>query len=172
MKTLLLNIKELLQIRDTSVTKVSGAEMAILPKIDNAFLLIEDDVILDFGTMENCPNIVVDKTIDVTGKTILPTWCDSHTHIVYAGNREQEFVDRINGLTYEEIANRGGGILNSAKRLRETSEQELFESAWNRLEEIMRMVTGAVEIKSGYGLSVESELKMLRVIKQLKEKSH
>lgn len=169
MKTLLLNIKELLQIRDTSVTKVSGAEMAILPKIDNAFLLIEDDVILDFGTMENCPNIVVDKTIDVTGKTILPTWCDSHTHIVYAGNREQEFVDRINGLTYEEIANRGGGILNSAKKLNETSEEELYNQSKARLEEVMQQGTGAVEIKSGYGLTVEGELKMLRVIKKLSQ---
>lgn len=169
MKTLLLNIKELLQIRDTSVTKVSGAEMAILPKIDNAFLLIEDDVILDFGTMENCPNIVVDKTIDVTGKTILPTWCDSHTHIVYAGNREQEFVDRINGLTYEEIANRGGGILNSAKKLNETSEEELYNQSKARLEEVMQQGTGAVEIKSGYGLTVEGELKILRVIKKLSQ---
>jgi len=167
MKTLLINIKELLQIRETSVTKVSGAEMATLPKIDNAFLLIENDLIVDFGSMNDCPNISVDTTIDAAGKTVLPTWCDSHTHIVYAGNREQEFVDRINGLTYEEIANRGGGILNSAKKLNETSEEEIYNQSKVRLEEVMHQGTGAVEIKSGYGLTVEGELKMLRVIKKL-----
>jgi len=167
MKTLLINIKELLQIRESSVTKISGAEMAVLPKIDNAYLLLEDDLITDFGTMENCPKTAVDKTIDATGKTVLPTWCDSHTHIVYAGNREQEFVDRINGLTYEEIANRGGGILNSAKKLNETSEEEIYNQSKIRLEEVMSQGTGAVEIKSGYGLTVEGELKMLRVIKKL-----
>lgn len=167
MKTLLINIKELLQIRETSITKVSGIEMATLPKIDNAFLLIENDLIVDFGSMDDCPNISVDKTIDVTGKTVLPTWCDSHTHIVYAGNREQEFVDRINGLSYEEIANRGGGILNSAKKLNETSEEEIYNQSKVRLEEVMQQGTGAVEIKSGYGLTVEGELKMLRVIKRL-----
>jgi len=115
MKTLITNIQELLQIRDTATQKVSGAEMAILPSIKNAYLLIENDLIADFGSMENCPKINVDITIDAAGKVVLPTWCDSHTHIVYAGNRVQEFVDRINGLSYEEIANRGGGILNSAK---------------------------------------------------------
>ncbi|RXR19042.1 imidazolonepropionase [Flavobacterium amnicola] len=167
MKTLLINIKELLQVRELAISKVSGAEMAILPKIDNAYLLIEDDVIADFGTMVNCPNIPVDKTIDATGKTVLPAWCDSHTHIVYAGNREQEFVDRINGLTYEEIANRGGGILNSAKKLNETSEEEIYNQSKVRLEEVMQQGTGAVEVKSGYGLTVDGELKMLRVIKRL-----
>ncbi|MES2811013.1 MAG: imidazolonepropionase [Bacteroidota bacterium] len=167
MKTLVINIKELLQVRELAVTKVSGTEMAVLPKIDNAYLLLENDLIADFGTMENCPNITVDKTIDATGKTVLPTWCDSHTHIVYAGNREQEFVDRINGLTYEEIANRGGGILNSAKKLNETSEEEIYNQSKVRLEEVMQQGTGAVEIKSGYGLTVEGELKMLRVIKRL-----
>ena len=167
MKTLLINIKELLQIRETSVTKVSGAEMATLPKIDNAFVLIENGLIVDFGYMNDCPNISVDTTIDAAGKTVLPTWCDSHTHIVYAGNREQEFVDRINGLTYEEIANRGGGILNSAKKLNETSEEEIYNQSKVRLEEVMQQGTGAVEIKSGYGLTVEGELKMLRVIKKL-----
>ena len=121
MTTLIINIQELLQIRDTAVNKVSGAEMAVLPTLKNAYLLIENDVIADFGSMENCPKINANKTIDATGKVVLPTWCDSHTHIVYAGNREQEFVDRINGLTYEEIANRGGGILNSAAKLNETS---------------------------------------------------
>lgn len=169
MITLITNIKELLQIRDESVRKVSGTEMAILPSLKNAYLLIENDLIFDFGLMENCPNYKVDKTIDATGKIALPTWCDSHTHIVYAGNREQEFVDRINGLTYEEIANRGGGILNSATKLNKTSEDEIYNQSKQRLEEIMQLGTGAVEIKSGYGLTIEGELKMLRVIKKLSE---
>ncbi|HEX8270318.1 MAG TPA: imidazolonepropionase [Flavobacterium sp.] len=168
MRILIINIKELLQIRDASVTKVSGKEMAVLPSIKNAFLLINDDLIEDFGQMSKCP-ATADQIIDASGKIVLPTWCDSHTHIVYAGNREQEFVDRINGMTYEEIANRGGGILNSAKKLNETSEDEIYEQSKNRLEEVMKLGTGAVEIKSGYGLSLEGELKMLRVIKRLKE---
>ncbi|MEO8236364.1 MAG: imidazolonepropionase [Flavobacterium sp.] len=167
MKTLIINIKELLQVRENHIDKVSGTEMGILPKIDNAFLLIENNLIADFGSMSNCPNIEADQTIDATGKIVLPTWCDSHTHIVYAGNRIQEFVDRINGLSYEEIANRGGGILNSAKKLNETSEEEIYNQSKIRLEEIMQQGTGAVEIKSGYGLTVDGELKMLRVIKKL-----
>ncbi|WP_353084774.1 imidazolonepropionase [Flavobacterium sp.] len=169
MKTLITNIRELLQIRDASINKVSGVEMKQLPSIKNAYLIIEDDRIADFGTMKNCPEIKVDITIDATGKVVLPTWCDSHTHIVYAGNRVLEFVDRINGLSYEEIANRGGGILNSAKKLNETSEEELFEQSKVRLEQIMQQGTGAVEIKSGYGLTVAGEIKMLRVIKKLAE---
>ncbi|WP_269222698.1 imidazolonepropionase [Flavobacterium sp. IMCC34518] len=167
MTTLIINIKELLQIRESSILKVSGAEMAILPTIKNAFLLIKNDLIADFGSMDNLPKVEADKTIDASGKIVLPSWCDSHTHIVYAGNREQEFVDRINGMTYEEIANRGGGILNSAKKLNETSEEEIYNQSKVRLEEVMRLGTGAVEIKSGYGLTVEGELKMLRVIQQL-----
>lgn len=169
MTTLLINIKELLQVRETALAKVSGAEMAILPTIKNAFLLIKDNLIADFGTMDSVPKIATDKIIDATGKIVLPSWCDSHTHIVYAGNREQEFVDRINGLTYEEIANRGGGILNSAKKLNETSEEEIYEQSKLRLEEVIHLGTGAVEIKSGYGLTVEGELKMLRIIKKLAE---
>jgi len=169
MTTLITNIKELLQVRETPIAKVSGKEMAILPTIKNAFLLLENDVIAAFGTMQNCPKINADTAIDASGKIVLPTWCDSHTHIVYAGNREQEFVDRINGLSYEEIANRGGGILNSAKRLNETSEEAIYNQSKTRLEEVMQLGTGAVEIKSGYGLSVEGELKMLRVIKKLAE---
>jgi imidazolonepropionase len=167
MTTLILNIKELLQVRETSVSKVSGAEMAILPTIKNAFLVIKDNLIADYGSMEDLPKINADTVIDAAGKIILPSWCDSHTHIVYAGNREQEFVDRINGLTYEEIANRGGGILNSAKKLNETTEEEIYNESKSRLEEVMRLGTGAVEIKSGYGLTVEGELKMLRVIQRL-----
>lgn len=169
MITLIQNIKELLQVREPNITKVSGAEMAILPSLKNAFLVIENDVITDFGLMENCPKINSDLVIDVTGKIVLPTWCDSHTHLVYAGNREQEFVDRINGMTYEEIANRGGGILNSAQKLNDTSEEEIYNQSKKRLEEVMQLGTGAIEIKSGYGLTVEGELKMLRVIKKLAE---
>jgi len=167
MITLLTNIEELLQVREENITKVSGAEMAILPTIKNAYLVIKDDLISDFGSMDNMPDIKADKTIDASGKIVLPSWCDSHTHIVYAGNREQEFVDRINGLTYEEIANRGGGILNSAQKLNETSEDELYQQSEERLKEVIQLGTGAVEIKSGYGLTVEGELKMLRVIKRL-----
>ena len=168
MKTLIINIKELLQVRDASVLKVSGAEMAELPSIKNAFLLIENDLIAEFGSMDDLPEDKnPEKCIDADGKIVLPSWCDSHTHIVYAGNREQEFVDRINGLSYEEIANRGGGILNSAKILNETSEEEIYNQSKIRLEEIMRLGTGAVEIKSGYGLTVDGELKILRVIRRL-----
>jgi imidazolonepropionase len=169
MKTLFINIKELLQVREPNIVKISGADMAILPKINNAFLLIENNIIADFGPMVNCPINVKAETIDAANKIILPTWIDSHTHMVYAGNRIQEFVDRINGLSYEEIANRGGGILNSAKKLNETSEDEIYEQSKLRLEEVMQQGTGGVEIKSGYGLSVKGELKMLRVIKRLKE---
>lgn len=169
MITLITNIQELLQVRETSIAKVSGSEMANLPTIKNAFLVLKDNLIEDFGSMDNLPKINADKTIDATGKVVLPSWCDSHTHIVYAGNREQEFVDRINGLSYEEIANRGGGILNSAKKLNETSEEEIYEQSKIRLEEVMHLGTGAVEIKSGYGLTVDGELKMLRVIKKLAE---
>ena len=167
MQTLITNIKELLQIRTINIDKVSGTEMATLPSIKNAFLLIENDTIVSFGEMDDCPKINADIKIDATGKIVLPSWCDSHTHIVYAGNREQEFVDRINGLSYEEIANRGGGILNSAKKLNETSEDEIYNQSKKRLEEVIQQGTGAVEIKSGYGLTVEGELKMLRVIKKL-----
>ncbi|MCW4470879.1 imidazolonepropionase [Flavobacterium sp. MFBS3-15] len=169
MALLITNIKELLQVRDSGITKVSGSEMAELPSLQNAWLLLEDNLIEDFGTMDSCPEIYGAQIVDATGKTVLPAWCDSHTHIVYAGNREQEFVDRINGLSYEEIANRGGGILNSAKKLNETDEEEIYNQSRQRLEEVMRQGTGAVEIKSGYGLTVEGELKMLRVVKRLKE---
>ena len=169
MRILLTNIQELLQVRETAIDKVSGAEMAILPTLKNAYLVIEDDTIADFGLMSQLTDISFDQKINCEGRVVLPTWCDSHTHIVYAGSREQEFVDRINGLSYEEIANRGGGILNSAKKLNETSEEEIYEQSKKRLEEVISQGTGAVEIKSGYGLSVEGELKMLRVIKRLKE---
>ena len=167
MKTLFFNIKELVQVRDQSIVKVAGASMKELPCIKKAFLRIENERIEDFGPMSELKDFNADEVIDATGHTILPTWCDSHTHIVYAGHRETEFVDRINGLSYEEIAARGGGILNSAKKLQISSEQELFEQSSKRLEEIMKLGTGAVEIKSGYGLTPESEMKMLKVIKTL-----
>ncbi|HRZ75652.1 MAG TPA: imidazolonepropionase, partial [Flavobacterium sp.] len=169
MKTMLINIKELIQVRETGILKVSGAEMAVLPTIKNAYLLFENDIISDYGSMENYPNQTFDELIDATGRVVLPTWCDSHTHLVYAGNRVQEFVDRINGLSYEEIANRGGGILNSAQKLNETAENEIYEQSKIRLEEVMKLGTGAIEIKSGYGLTVEGEIKMLRVIRRLAE---
>lgn len=171
MATLYKNIKELVQVRTEPISFVAGNNMNVLPTIENAFLLVDKGLIKDFGAMDNCPKINDAEIIDVTGKLIMPTWCDSHTHIVYAGNREGEFVDKINGLSYEEIANRGGGILNSAKKLAETSEEELYLQSEERLNEIIEQGTGAVEIKSGYGLSFDSELKMLRVIKKLKQNS-
>jgi imidazolonepropionase len=169
MSILITNIKELLQVRNTPISKVSGIQMKELPTIKNAYILIEDDIIIAFGNMSDSPGISTDKTIDARGKLVLPTWCDSHTHIVYAGNREQEFVDRINGLSYKEIANRGGGILNSAKMLQNTSEDDLYKQSVKRVKEVMQLGTGAIEIKSGYGLTVEAELKMLRVIKRIKQ---
>ncbi|WP_055445817.1 imidazolonepropionase [Lacinutrix mariniflava] len=169
MSLLIKNIKELLQIRAHDVLKVSGQEMKTLPSLKNAYVFIEHDTIVDFGIMENCKYENVDKVIDATGKIVLPTWCDSHTHIVYAGNREQEFVDRINGLSYEEIANRGGGILNSAKTLKNTTEEDLYQQSIARVKKVMQLGSGALEIKSGYGLTTASEIKMLRVIKRIKK---
>lgn len=169
MSILIINIKQLLQIRDLSILKVAGSDMKRLPIIENAFLLIENDTIVNFGKMNECPTINVHKIIDANGRIVLPSWCDSHTHIVYAGHREQEFVDRINGLSYTEIANRGGGILNSASKLHNTTEEELYSQSITRLRRVIKLGTGAIEIKSGYGLTTHSELKMLRVIKRIKE---
>jgi len=168
MSLLIKNIKQLVQVRKETSKPVRGKEMAELPSIDNAWVLIKHGIIEDYGSMATCPEDP--KTvIDATGKLVLPTWCDSHTHLVFADTREAEFVGRIKGLTYAEIAAAGGGILNSAKKLADRSEEELIASAMGRLNEIMHLGTGAVEIKSGYGLSVEGELKMLRVIRHLKE---
>ncbi|MBX7051382.1 MAG: imidazolonepropionase [Flavobacteriales bacterium] len=170
MKILIKNIKSLLGVHETPPQFLSGKDMRNLPAIDNAWLAIENKVIVGYGEMNDWPGISDWRdleVIDATGKYVLPTWCDSHTHLVYAGNRIGEFVDRIHGLSYEEIAARGGGILNSADRLEKCSEDELFENAMKRLDDIMAMGTGAVEIKSGYGLNTESELKMLRVIHRL-----
>lgn len=168
MNILFVNIKELLQVRENTVDFLSGKEMGQLPTLKNAFLLVKDGLIADFGLMKECPKLDI-ETVNATGKMLLPSWCDSHTHLVYAGNRENEFVDRINGLSYAEIADNGGGILNSAKRLQEITESELYNQSKKRLEEIIHLGTGAVEIKSGYGLTKDAELKMLRVIKKLKE---
>jgi imidazolonepropionase len=171
MPTILIkNIKTLVGVENSPSEIRKGKDLAVLPTIEDAFLLIENDRILDFGSMEHSPERA-DQTIDATHKMVFPTWCDSHTHLVFAGSRETEFRDRIKGLSYEEIAERGGGILNSAKRLQNTSEEALIEQALGRLEEVRGYGTGAIEIKSGYGLTVESELKILRVIRRLKEMS-
>ena len=151
-----------------------GKALAELPVIEDAFLLIEDGIIAQYGAMYELALKVPQlpkAIIDADGQFVLPAWCDSHTHIVFARTREEEFIDKIKGMSYAEIAAKGGGILNSANKLNAASEDELFNSAWQRLEEISRLGTGAVEIKSGYGLTVEGELKMLRVIKKLKERS-
>jgi imidazolonepropionase len=179
--TLITNIKQLVNVRDQSHV-LRGRELAGLPAIENAWLLIEDDAIAGYGPMHELQTSfgsasfgsaqdVAHETIDATGQLVLPCWCDSHTHLVFAASRESEFIDKIKGMSYVEIAARGGGILNSAKKLQATSEDELFNLAWKRLEAVSKMGTGAIEIKSGYGLTVESELKMLRVIKRLKQKS-
>jgi imidazolonepropionase len=177
MKLLIINIKSLVQIEETPIPYRAGKEMAKIDTLSNAFLLAEDGIIIDFGTMQEYEKRVrsIDKNhtevIDATGKIVFPSFCDSHTHIVYAGSREQEFVDKINGLTYEEIAKRGGGILNSSRTLHETTEDELYRQSIVRINEVIRSGTGAIEIKSGYGLNLEDELKMLRVVKRIRETS-
>ncbi|GAB4279516.1 MAG: imidazolonepropionase [Marinilabiliales bacterium] len=170
MTLLIKNIKILIQTEDKPVRRVCGKDMQNLNIIKDAYLLIKDDKIEDFGSMTNCPDYS-GEIIDATGKLVFPSYCDSHTHLVYAGSREIEYVDKIKGLSYEEIAARGGGIINSSKLLQNTSEDDLYEQSMTRINEIIKMGTGAVEIKSGYGLTTESELKMLRVIKRIKETS-
>jgi len=168
MATLLIqNIGLLVQAEKRPRQVVKGAEMRQLPTIPDAFLLVENDRIAAFGPMERCPERA-DTVIDASGRLVLPSWCDAHTHLVFPAPRDEEFVDRIRGLSYEEIARRGGGILHSVRRLRQMTEEALLESTWQRLCEVMSQGTGAVEIKSGYGLSLESELAMLRVIRRLK----
>ena len=174
MKTLILNIKQLVQTELSPRKWVAGKDMARLGILENAYLLVEEDKIAGFGKMEDLNREVVYaggdivKEIDATGRLVMPSYCDSHTHLVYAGSREIEYIDKIRGLSYEEIAKRGGGILNSCERIRKASEEELFDAAYDRIQEIAGFGTGAVEIKSGYGLETESELKMLRVIRRLK----
>ncbi len=167
---LIRNIKGLVQAETHPRSVARGEGMAQLPIVDNAWLLLNNGSIEAFGAMATCPDRA-DTVLDATGRFVFPSWCDSHTHLVFAATREEEFVDRIRGLSYEEIAKRGGGILNSARRLQETSEEVLLEDAWRRLEEVVSLGTGAIEIKSGYGLTLESELKMLRVVRSLREKS-
>lgn len=169
---LIKNIKELIQTEDKKVRFRAGSKMQELKNIKNSWLLIEKDKIKDFGPMESMPQEDrCDKVIEATGKMVFPCFCDSHTHIIYSGSREIEYIDKIKGLSYEEIAKRGGGILNSCLRLRNDSEEALYEDAFARLEEMKSFGTGAVEIKSGYGLDTANELKMLRVIRRLKENS-
>ena len=171
MRLLVSNIKTLAGITGEGVLRLQGAEMKRLGTINDAWLLMEDGKISAFGSMSDMPSggFVVDAEVDAQGGTVLPSWCDPHTHIVYAGSREGEFVDKIMGLSYAEIAKRGGGILNSADLLHTLSEDELYRQAMRRAEEIMRKGTGCVEIKSGYGLNTADELKMLRVIRRIKD---
>lgn len=172
MTTLISNIRQLVNTREESKL-LRGKELSVLPCIENAFVVIEDGIIAEYGAMPNLKHQISDfkQAIDASGQFILPCWCDSHTHLVFPASREDEFVDKINGMSYADIAAKGGGILNSAKKLNEMSEDELFNVSWKRLVEVSKLGTGAIEIKSGYGLTVENELKMLRVIKKLKERS-
>jgi imidazolonepropionase len=169
---LLINIKNLLQVRDLETSYVSGKEMSVIPSIKSAYLLIDKGIIKDFGEMKNSPkNLENFNIVDCKGKMVLPSWCDSHTHIVYAGNRSNEFIDRIKGLSYNEIANNGGGILNSVDILRSTNEEDLLKQSSNRIKEVINQGTGAIEIKSGYGLNLQSEKKMLQVISKIKKQN-
>ena len=169
---LLINIKNLLQVRDLETSYVSGKEMSVIPSIKSAYLLIDKGIIKDFGEMKNSPkNLENFNIVDCKGKMVLPSWCDSHTHIVYAGNRSNEFIDRIKGLSYNEIANNGGGILNSVDILRSTNEEDLLKQSSNRIKEVINQGTGAIEIKSGYGLNMQSEKKMLQVISKIKKQN-
>ena len=168
MKTLFTNINQLVQVRAKHIPKIDGLDMKNLPCLENAYLIIKNGLIEDYGLMENLPADFDGQINDLTGKIVLPSWNDSHTHLVFAEPRANEFVDRLNGLSYEEIARKGGGILNSAKALSKLSENALFEDAIKRLNQAISMGTGAIEIKSGYGLDVENEIKMLKVIDKLK----
>jgi imidazolonepropionase len=170
MRTLITNIRQLHQVQTNQQTsRIAGTAMAAVPHLEDAWLIIEDGLIHSFGEMAQLGTANADEYIDANGRMVLPAWCDSHTHLVFAAPRDGEFVDRIKGISYEEIARRGGGILNSARRLNEMNEQELFDQSLVRLHKVMAQGTGAIEIKSGYGLSLEGELKMLRVIRRLKE---
>ena len=169
MSKLIINIKELIQIRDKNISFLSAKEMDTLPSINNAYLLIENGKISDFGKMSEISKIDNVETIDAKNKIVLPCWCDSHTHSVYTGNRSDEYLQRIKGVSYQEIANNGGGILKSSRQINSISENELFFESKNRIEKLIKYGTGSLEIKTGYGLSYDGELKMLKVIKRLKE---
>jgi imidazolonepropionase len=172
---LIKNISCLVQAADNPGLKVSGSKMSEIKTIGNAWLLIEEGLIADYGTMDSVPaEKLIDTSVqvfDAGGGMVFPSFCDPHTHLVYAGSREKEFTDKIRGLSYEEIARRGGGILNSAKKLHDTPEEELYDQSLERVREIIAQGTGAAEIKSGYGLNLEDELKMLRVIRRLKDET-
>ena len=169
MSKLIINIKELIQVRDRNISFLSSKEMDTLPSINNAYLLIENGKISDFGKMSEISKIDNVETIDAKNKIVLPCWCDSHTHSVYTGNRSDEYLQRIKGVSYQEIANNGGGILKSSRQINSISEDELFFESKNRIEKLIKYGTGSLEIKTGYGLSYDGELKMLKVIKRLKE---
>ena len=169
MSKLIINIKELIQIRDENISFLSAKEMDTLPSINNAYLLIENGKISEFGKMSEISKIDNVETIDAKNKIVLPCWCDSHTHSVYTGNRSDEYLQRIKGVSYQEIANNGGGILKSSRQINSISEDELFFESKNRIEKLIKYGTGSLEIKTGYGLSYDGELKMLKVIKRLKE---
>ena len=169
MSKLIINIKELIQVRDRNISFLTSKEMDTLPSINNAYLLIENGKISDFGKMSEISKIDNVETIDAKNKIVLPCWCDSHTHSVYTGNRSDEYLQRIKGVSYQEIANNGGGILKSSKQINSISEDELFFESKNRIEKLIKYGTGSLEIKTGYGLSYDGELKMLKVIKRLKE---
>lgn len=171
MRTLIKNIKELVQVERAPKARKCGKEMAELETIKNAYLIVEDEKIAEFGEMSALKEQCFDNEVDACGRMVFPSFCDSHTHLVYAGSREIEYCDKIRGLSYDEIAKRGGGILNSAKRVQEASEDELYEGAMYRLKQMVGYGSGAVEIKSGYGMTTEAEMKMLRVIRRLKEDS-
>ncbi|MHC1731776.1 MAG: imidazolonepropionase [Bacteroidales bacterium] len=172
MSLIIHNTGMLVQTREDGAVYTAGKEMAVLPVIENGWLLIEDGIIAGYGPPETMPSFSSDiRRLDAGGGFVFPAFCDPHTHLVYAGSREKEYTDKIRGLSYEEIAKRGGGILNSAKLLHETSEEELFRQSMDRVREIISFGTGAVEIKSGYGLTTEDEIKMLRVIKRIKQES-
>ena len=169
MSKLIINIKELIQVRDRNISFLTAKEMDTLPSINNAYLLIENGKISDFGKMSEISKIDNVETIDAKNKIVLPCWCDSHTHSVYTGNRSDEYLQRIKGVSYQEIANNGGGILKSSRQINSISEDELFFESKNRIEKLIKYGTGSLEIKTGYGLSYDGELKMLKVIKRLKE---
>ena len=178
MRIFIKNIKGLINVREELASPLAGAEMNDLPVLNNSYLVVANGKIVDFGEMDefsseqlSAVESSVNKVIDASNKYVFPSYCDSHTHLIYAGSRETEFMDKIRGLSYQEIARRGGGILNSVERLHNTSEEDLFTQALSRVDEIIHFGTGAVEIKSGYGLTLEDEIKMLRVAKRIEKET-
>ena len=171
MSKLIINIKQLIQVRDKDIPFVKAEEMNELPSISDAFLLVKNGVIADFGKMSKMPNFGDIETINAKDKIVLPAWCDSHSHSVFTGNRSDEYMQRIKGATYEDIAKNGGGILKSSSQINSISFEDLFQESKKRVKSLIRQGTGALEIKSGYGLSYDAELKMLEAINRLKNLS-